>query len=71
MTTHETTQADRDRMTFDMYVDCGLSASETARQMGIARSTVQARVSRHSQRLAAANIERRRKLAEHTARRSR
>lgn len=47
------TQEQLDRLTFDMYVDCGLNATETARQMGIARSTVKARVRRESLRMSA------------------
>jgi transcriptional regulator of acetoin/glycerol metabolism len=47
----QTTQAQRDEMTFNLYVDCNLSATETARQMGISRSTVKARVGRHSLRI--------------------
>jgi DNA-binding NarL/FixJ family response regulator len=44
-------QAELDEMTFNMYVDCGLSASETAHQQGISASTVRARVRRHVRRL--------------------
>lgn len=49
------TQAEIDKMTFDMYVDCGLNAAATARQMGCSASTVRARVGRHS--LAASHAE--------------
>ncbi len=45
------TQADRDRMTFDAYVDSGMNATRTAHDQGITRSTLKARVRRHSLRL--------------------
>jgi hypothetical protein len=45
-----TTQAERDAMTYSMYVDCGCSAAETARQMGISAGTVRARVRRQVNR---------------------
>jgi IS30 family transposase len=48
MRTNREDQAHTDKVTYDMYVDCGCSARETARQQGIAESTVRARVRRHS-----------------------
>lgn len=52
----ETTQAERDAITYDMYVDCGLHARETAHQSGIAVSTVRARVRRHARRLSERDV---------------
>jgi len=47
--------AELDKMAFDMYVDTGRSYAETARQMGVAVSTIRDRVRRHSLRSAAEN----------------
>ena len=59
--------ADRDRMTADMYTDLVFdgytganAARETARQQGIAPGTVRARVRRHWNREALANAASRR-----------
>ena len=48
------TQAQRDQITFNAYVDSGLNASRTAHDQGISPATVRARVRRHSLRLSAA-----------------
>lgn len=49
-----TTQATRDRITFDAYVDAGMNAARTAHDQGISPATVKARVRRHSLRFSAA-----------------
>lgn len=43
-------QAQLDAMTFEMFVDCGRNATAAARQLGVARSTVKARVRRYALR---------------------
>ena len=44
-----------DRLTFDMYCDCGFNAAEAARQLGVSRRTVKARVRRASIRYGGGN----------------
>jgi hypothetical protein len=44
------TQQQLDAMTYEMYLDCARNAAETARQQGIAASTVTRRVRREALR---------------------
>lgn len=43
-------QAEIDATTYEMYVDCHLNATATARQVGCSATTVKARVRRHALR---------------------
>lgn len=40
------TQAQRDQITYDMYVDCNCDAAAAAHQLGIDRRTVRAAIRR-------------------------
>lgn len=51
-TTSEPTQQRLDRVSYDMYVDCGQDPLTAARNLGCTPATVKARVRRHALRLA-------------------